>query len=206
MSSSLAPERNGKPVSRRRPVDQKAIEKAVRSILKAVGEDPEREGLKGTPGRVARMYAEVFQGLRENAADHTRVCFSEKYDEIVLVKDIPFYSICEHHLLPFMGQVHVAYIPNGQVLGISKVARVVDAFARRPQVQERLTNQIAHLLNKELRPKGVAVVMEAVHTCMTIRGVKKPGGKVTTSAMLGGFRSNPASRSEVMTLIHGGMR
>lgn len=206
MSSSLAPERNGKPVSRRRPVDQKAIEKAVRSILKAVGEDPEREGLKGTPGRVARMYAEVFQGLRENAADHTRVCFSEKYDEIVLVKDIPFYSICEHHLLPFMGQVHVAYIPNGQVLGISKVARVVDAFARRPQVQERLTNQIADLLNKELRPKGVAVVMEAVHTCMTIRGVKKPGGKVTTSAMLGGFRSNPASRSEVMTLIHGGMR
>ena len=187
-------------------IDTKAIEQAVRAILVAVGEDPEREGLKNTPARVARMYAEVFQGLRQDPAEQTRVRFTEKYDEIVLVKDIPFYSICEHHLLPFVGQVHVAYIPNGQVLGISKIARVVDGFSHRPQVQERLTNQIADLINRELSPKGVAVVMEAVHTCMTIRGVKKPGGKVTTSAMLGGFRTNSASRSEVMTLIHGGMR
>ncbi len=206
MAPAAAPERNGKGTASRKPIDQKAIEKAVREILVAVGENPDREGLANTPARVARMYAEVFQGLREDPAIHTRVCFTEKYDEVVLVKDIPFYSICEHHLLPFIGQVHVAYIPNGQVLGISKVARVVDGFARRPQVQERLTNQIADLLNRELKPKGVAVVMEAVHTCMTIRGVKKPGGKVTTSAMLGGFRTNPASRGEVMTLIHGGLK
>lgn len=194
---------NGGPA---RAVDRGAIERAVRQILAAVGEDPDREGLRETPARVARMYAEVFAGLREDPAVHTRVRFTEKYDEIVLVKDIPFHSICEHHLLPFVGQVHVAYIPNGQVIGISKLARVVDAFAKRPQVQERLTNQIAALLARELKPRGVAVVMEAVHTCMTIRGVKKPGGKVTTSAMLGGFRTNPASRGEVMTLIHGGMK
>ncbi len=208
MGAPLAASRNGKPAGAvaARPVDQKSIEKAVRQILLAVGEDPEREGLKNTPARVARMYAEVFQGLRADPSSHTRVRFTEKYDEIVLVKDIPFYSICEHHLLPFVGQVHVAYIPAGQVIGISKIARVVDSFAHRPQVQERLTNQIADLLNRELSPRGVAVVMEATHTCMTIRGVKKSGGKVTTSAMLGGFRSNPASRSEVMTLIHGGMK
>ncbi|MEK7338988.1 MAG: GTP cyclohydrolase I FolE [candidate division NC10 bacterium] len=183
------------------PVDQPAIERAVRAILKAVGEDPEREGLKDTPARVARMYAELFEGLRKDPRQDLKARFRESYDEVVLVKDIRFHSMCEHHLLPFTGQVHIGYLPNGQVLGLSKLARIVDTLAHRPQVQERLTTQIADLLETELKPKGVAVVMEAVHSCMTIRGVKKPGTSVTTSAMLGRFRSDAASRAEVLALL-----
>ena len=186
-----------------KPVDQAAIRKAVRQILKAVGEDPDREGLLETPDRVARMYVELCEGLRKDPRQDLKARFREKYDEVVLVRDIAFHSICEHHLLPFVGKVHVGYMPNGQVLGLSKLARIVDTFAHRPQVQERLTNQIAELLDRELKPKGVAVVMEASHACMTIRGVKKPGTSVTTSAMLGQFRTNPASRAEVMSLIRG---
>lgn len=183
------------------PVDHAAIERAVRAILKAVGEDPEREGLKDTPARVARMYAELCEGLRKDPRQDLKARFRERYDEVVLIKDIPFHSLCEHHLLPFVGHVHIGYLPNGQVLGLSKLARIVDTLAHRPQVQERLTTQVADLLETELKPKGVAVVMEAVHSCMTIRGVKKPGTSVTTSAMLGRFRSDAASRAEVLALI-----
>lgn len=186
-----------------RPVDQVAIARAVRSILEAVGEDPDREGLRDTPARVARMYAELCEGLRKDPRRDLKALFHECYDEVVLVKGIPFHSLCEHHLLPFIGQVHIGYIPNGQVLGLSKLARIVDSLAHRPQVQERLTNQIAEILGRELKPKGVAVVIEATHTCMTIRGVKKPGTSVTTSAMLGYFRRNPATRAEFMALIRG---
>ena len=186
-----------------RQVDQAAVRKAVRSILKAVGEDPDREGLRDTPARVARMYVELCEGLRKDPRQDLKARFHERYDEVVLVKDIAFHSICEHHLLPFVGKVHIGYMPNGQVLGLSKVARIVDTLAHRPQVQERLTTQIAELLDRELKPKGVAVVMEASHACMTIRGVKKPGTSVTTSAMLGHFRTDPASRAEVMALIGG---
>ena len=184
-------------------VDQASIRRAVRDILKAVGENPDREGLRDTPARVARMYAELCEGLRKDPRADLKARFRERYDEVVLVRDIAFHSICEHHLLPFVGKVHVGYMPNGQVLGLSKLARIVDTFAHRPQVQERLTNQIAELLDKELKPKGVAVVVEATHACMTIRGVKKPGTSVTTSAMLGHFRTSPASRAEVMALIRG---
>ena len=184
-----------------KPVDQAAIRKAVRQILEAVGEDPDREGLRDTPARVARMYAEMCEGLRKDPREDLKARFKERYDEVVLVRDIPFHSLCEHHLLPFIGKVHVGYVPNGQVLGLSKVARIVDTLAHRPQVQERLTNQIAELLHTELKPKGVAVVMEASHACMTIRGVRKPGTSVTTSAMLGCFRTHPATRAEVMALI-----
>ncbi len=184
-------------------VDQPAIRRAVREILKAVGEDPDREGLRDTPARVARMYAELCEGLRKDPRKDLKARFRERYDEVVLVKDIPFHSLCEHHLLPFIGKVHVGYLPSGQVLGLSKVARIVDTLAHRPQVQERLTTQIAELLNRELKPKGVAVVMEASHACMTIRGVKKPGSAMITSAMLGHFRRDPAARAEVMALIRG---
>ncbi len=186
-----------------RPVDQAAIARAVRSILEAVGEDPDREGLRDTPDRVARMYVELCEGLRKDPRQDLKALFHERYDEVVLVKGIPFHSLCEHHLMPFVGQVHIGYIPNGQVLGLSKLARIVDSLAHRPQVQERLTTQIAELLGGELKPKGVAVIIEATHTCMTIRGVKKPGTSVMTSAMLGRFRTSPASRAEVMALIHG---
>lgn len=182
-------------------VDHAAIEGAVRVILRAIGEDPGREGLRDTPARVARMYAELCEGLRKDPRQDLQARFRERYDEIVLVKDIPFHSICEHHLLPFIGEAHVAYLPNGSVLGISKLARVVDALAHRPQVQERLTTEIAEIIHRELKPKGVAVVIEASHACMTVRGVKKPGTSVTTSAMLGRFRTHAASRAEVLALI-----
>ncbi len=184
-------------------VDIERIEKAVREILRAIGEDPEREGIKGTPNRVARMYAELFSGLKDDPRRHIQSAYAENYDEIVLLKDIPFYSMCEHHLLPFMGQAHVGYVPRGNVLGVSKLARIVANFARRPQVQERLTTEIAEFLMKEINARGVAVVIEATHTCMTIRGVKKPGSVMVTSAMLGLFRSDARSRSEVMSLIKG---
>ena len=182
-------------------VDIARIEKAVWEILTAVGEDPDREGLKSTPNRVARMYEELFSGITDDPTRHVKQVFSENYDEIVLLKDIPFYSMCEHHLLPFMGHAHVGYVPRGKVLGISKLARIVESFAHRPQVQERLTTQIAEFLMKKIDARGVVVVMEATHTCMTIRGVKKPGSTMVTSAMLGLFRSDARSRSEVMSLI-----
>jgi GTP cyclohydrolase I len=184
-------------------VDLPRIERAVREILAAVGEDPNREGLRDTPGRVARMYAELFRGLHQDPAEHVRKFFTEKYDEIVLVRDITFESVCEHHLLPFMGKAHIGYLPAGKVIGLSKLARVVEVVSRRPQVQERMTEQIADLLVSELGAKGVGVVVEATHTCMTIRGIRKPGSLCVTSAMKGLFRTNPASRQEVMQLIYG---
>lgn len=187
-------------------VDLPRIERAVREILAAVGENPDREGIVETPARVARMYAELFTGLREDPRQHLKKFFIEKYDEVVLVKDISFNSVCEHHLLPFMGVAHIGYLPNGRVIGLSKLARVVEVVSRRPQVQERMTETIADLLVSELDAKGVAVVVEATHTCMTIRGIRRPGSLCVTSAMRGIFRSHLSSRSEVMTLIYGGKR
>lgn len=191
------------PAPSRGPVDHARIERAVREILLAVGEDPDREGLLQTPARVARMYAELFAGLRQDPRDHLQAAFAEKYDEVVLVRDIAFSSVCEHHLLPFTGRAHVAYIPDGRVLGLSKLARIVDVVARRPQVQERLTEQVADLLVADLGAKGVAVVVEAAHSCMSIRGVRKPGSECVTSAMKGLFRTNVSSRAEVLALIYG---
>ena len=187
----------------RKKVDLERIERAVREILAAIGEDVEREGLRRTPNRVARMYAELFEGMTEDPRGHLQQVFSENYDEIVLLKDIPFHSMCEHHLLPFMGKAHVAYLPRGKVIGVSKLARIVSTFARRPQVQERLTTEIASFLMQEIDAQGVAAVLEATHTCMTIRGVKRPGSVMVTSAMLGRFRSDARSRAEVMSLIRG---
>jgi GTP cyclohydrolase I len=184
-------------------VDQVRIQKAVREILLAVGEDPDREGLRETPARVARMYAELFCGLHSDARIHLRKTFGQKYEEMVLVKDIEFSSMCEHHLLPFTGRAHVAYLPNGRVAGLSKIARVVETLARRPQVQEQMTEQLADLFMTELNARGVGVVLEASHSCMTIRGVRKPGSITTTSAMRGGFRDNSASRNELLALIYG---
>jgi GTP cyclohydrolase I len=184
-------------------VDLPRIERAVREILAAVGEDPDREGLRETPARVARMYCELFSGLRDDPSVHLRKFFTEQYDEMVLVRDISFNSMCEHHLLPFNGVAHIGYVPNGKVVGLSKLARVVESISHRPQVQERMTEDIANLLIKELDVKGVAVVIEATHSCMTIRGVRKPGSICVTSAMKGLFRSNLSSRSEVMNLIYG---
>ncbi|HOB74793.1 MAG TPA: GTP cyclohydrolase I FolE [Phycisphaerae bacterium] len=182
-------------------VDLDRIAAAVREILLAVGEDPDREGLQDTPMRVARMYAELFAGLRTDPAAHLTTVFTEQYDELVVLRDIPFNSLCEHHLMPFEGVAHVAYLPNGKIAGISKLARVVDAFANRPQVQERLTNQIADLLEERLDAKGVAVIMKATHTCMTCRGVKKPGSLMVTSALRGRCKSDARTRSEVMVLL-----
>ncbi len=187
-------------------VDQPRIQRAVREILLAVGENPDREGLRETPARVARMYAELFCGLHVDPRRHLRKFFTETCDEVVLVRDISFNSMCEHHMLPFMGTAHVAYLPGDRVIGLSKLARVVEEVARRPQVQERMTEQIADLLVDELRAKGVAVVIEAIHTCMTIRGVRKPGAVCVTSAMRGCFRSKPSTRAELMTLIYGDHR
>ncbi len=185
-------------------VDIERVEKAVTEILLAIGEDVEREGLKGTPERVARMYAELLAGMQEEPKEHLRSAFTENYDEIVLLRDISFYSICEHHLMPFIGTAAVAYLPSGVVLGVSKLARIVDCFTRRLQVQERLTNQIADFIMNSLKPRGVAVVLEASHSCMTIRGIKKPGSVMVTSALRGIFKSDPKSRSEVMSLMHKG--
>ncbi|KKK91236.1 hypothetical protein LCGC14_2715000 [marine sediment metagenome] len=182
-------------------VDLAKIENAVRDILEAVGADPDREGLKDTPNRVARMYEELFGGVFQDPAEHLTVEFHENYDEMVILRDIPFYSMCEHHLLPFMGKAHVAYIPSGKVVGLSKLARIVESYARRPQVQERLTSQIAELLMNELDAKGAGVILEATHTCMTIRGVKKPGAVMVTSSMLGSFRTNLGTRAEAIKLL-----
>lgn len=182
-------------------IDLRAIESAVRTILKAVGEDPDRAGLVETPRRVAKMYAEMFAGLHTDPARHLRVTFPETYDEIVLVRDIPFTSMCEHHLLPFSGVAHVAYIPNGRVTGLSKLARVVEEVARRPQVQERMTQTVADMLERELETSGAAVVIQAEHSCMAIRGVRKAGSSTVTSALRGVFKTNPSSRAEVLSLI-----
>jgi GTP cyclohydrolase I len=184
-----------------RDVDLARIAAAVREILLAVGEDPDREGLQETPMRVARMYAELFSGLRNEPSSHLITVFTEHYDELVVLRDIPFNSLCEHHLMPFEGVAHVAYLPNGKIAGISKLARVVDAFASRPQVQERLTNQIADLLFERLDAKGVAVILKATHTCMTCRGVKKPGSLMVTSALRGRCKSDARTRSEIMVLL-----
>jgi len=183
------------------PVDLERIANAVREILSAVGEDPDREGLKHTPMRVARMYAEVLGGLHESPRRHLMTFFSEQYDELVVLKDIPFHSMCEHHLLPFAGEAHVAYLPDGRIVGVSKLARVVEAYARRPQVQERMTSQIADLLMEELHARGVAVILRATHLCMTCRGVKKPGSVMITSALRGSCKSDARTRAEVMMLL-----
>ena len=185
------------------PVDQERIQRAVREILIAVGEDPDRAGLLETPARVGRMYAEMFAGLHSNPGRHLKRVFEETYDELVLVRDISFNSMCEHHLLPFIGVAHVGYLPRGKVVGLSKLARVVDEISRRPQVQERMTHQVANLIFEELDAKGVVVVIEAEHTCMSIRGIRKPGSLCVTSAMKGIFRSNLSSRGEIMNLIYG---
>lgn len=186
-----------------RTLDLVKIQAGVRMILEAIGEDPDREGLKDTPARVARMYQEIFCGLEQDPAEHLQVLFSEEHEEMVLVKDIPLYSMCEHHLLPFYGLAHVAYIPRkGKVTGLSKLARVVEGFAKRPQLQERLTSQIANSIMNRLNPRGVLVVVEAEHMCMTMRGVKKPGSMTVTSAVRGIFEKNDATRAEAFSLIN----
>ncbi len=183
-------------------VNTERIKKAVTEILLAIGEDVERDGLKHTPERVAKMYDELLAGMQEDPEIHLSRVFRENYDEIVLLREIPFYSICEHHLMPFIGFAHVAYLPAGMVLGVSKLARIVDCFARRLQVQERLTDQIADFIMNNLKPKGVAVVLEASHSCMTIRGIKKPGSIMVTSSLRGTFKKDPRSRGEILSLIH----
>jgi len=188
------------------PVDHERIRNAVREILFAVGEDPDREGLLETPDRVARMYTEIFAGLHSDPAVFLQKTFTQKHDEMVLVKDIEFASCCEHHLLPFIGKAHIGYLPDGKVVGLSKLARVVDAIARRPQVQERMTEELADLIMKELAPRGVGVIIEASHSCMTIRGVRKPGAMTITSAVRGIVKTNPSTRSEMMSLVFGNSR
>ena len=183
-------------------MDRERIEKAVREILLAVGEDPDREGLKETPSRVARMYEEIFAGLEEDPKTHLKIFNEGNVNEMVVVRDIPLYSMCEHHLLPFVGKAHIAYISNdGKVIGLSKLARIVNSFARRPQLQERLTSQIADFLDENLSTKGVAVVIEAEHFCMTMRGVRAAGAKTQTSALRGAMRSDAKTRSEAMSLL-----
>jgi GTP cyclohydrolase I len=182
-------------------VDLPRIERAIREILLAVGEDPDREGLLETPGRVARMYRELLSGLHQDPRAHLQKFFTEKYDEVVVVRDISFCSLCEHHLLPFMGKAHIGYLPNGKVVGLSKLARLVEVVSRRPQVQERMTDTVAQMLEDELDVRGVAVVIEASHSCMTIRGIRKPGSLCVTSAMRGKFRESASTRAEVMHLM-----
>jgi GTP cyclohydrolase IA len=185
------------------PVDRDRIERAVREILAAIGEDPDRDGLLRTPSRVADMYAEICAGLSQDPTSHLVVTFEADHDEMVLVRDIALYSICEHHLVPFHGRAHVAYIPNedGRITGLSKLARLVDGFAKRPQVQERLTTQIADALVKALAPRGAFVMIEAEHLCMSMRGVRKPGTLTVTSAVRGLFKDNPSTRAEVMAML-----
>lgn len=183
-------------------MDRKKIEKAVRDIIEAIGEDPRRQDLQGTPGRVAEMYEEIFSGIRQDPAKELEVVLDQKHDEIILLKDIPLYSTCEHHLLPFIGKAHVAYIPKaGRVTGLSKFARVVDSFSRRLQVQERLTTLIADTIMKKLRPRGVMVIIEAEHLCMSMRGIRKPGTVTVTSAVRGIFKENEKTRAETLALI-----
>lgn len=188
------------------PVDLARIEAAVREILTAIGEDPDRDGLRDTPARVARMYEEIFSGLREDTDQHLQTTFEANHDEMVMVRDIAFAASCEHHLVPFIGRAHVAYIPNddGRITGLSKLARLVDAYAKRPQVQERMTSQIADQIERSLEPKGVLVVLEAEHLCMSMRGVRKPGSTTVTSAVRGLFRESNATRAEAMRFIERG--
>ena len=185
-------------------IDKKRIEKAVREILEAIGENPDRDGLRRTPERVAAMYEEVFSGLYDSPDQHLAVTFAADHDEMIMVKDIPLYSLCEHHLVPMMGKAHVAYVPNisGRITGLSKLARLVDSYSRRPQVQERLTSQIADEIERSLTPRGVLVVIEAEHLCMSMRGVQKPGTTTVTSAVRGLFRANAATRAEALQFIH----
>jgi len=183
-------------------IDKDRIRAAVREIIEAIGEDPDREGLRETPDRVANMYEEIFMGLDKKPEDVIKIFKEDEHEEVVLVKDIPLYSMCEHHLLPFIGVAHVAYIPKkGKIIGLSKIARVVEILARRPQLQERLTSEIADTIMKAAEPHGVAVVIEAEHLCMTMRGIKKPGSKTVTSALRGILRSEAKTRAEVMSLI-----
>jgi len=186
-----------------RKMDLPRIEKAVREILVAIGDDPARPGLRDTPARVARMYEELFAGLHEDPERHLETTFDENHHELVVLRDIPFNSMCEHHLMPFEGKAHIAYIPGGQIVGLSKLARIVDSYARRPQVQERLTGQVADLLAAKVHVLGCAVIIEAVHTCMTCRGVKKPGSVMVTSALRGTLHSNASTRAEALTLLRG---
>jgi GTP cyclohydrolase I len=197
------------PEAARGTVDKPRIEAAMREILVAIGEDPDRDGLVRTPARIADMYEEILSGLHDDPARHLSVTFEADHDEMVMVRDIPLASLCEHHFVPFTGRAHVAYIPgaDGRITGLSKIARLVDGFARRPQVQERLTSQVADALQAELRPEGVFVVIEAEHLCMSMRGVRKPGSLTVTSAVRGIFKTNPATRAEAMSLItHPGNR
>jgi GTP cyclohydrolase IA len=192
--------KRGKPAS----ADLDRIARGVRLILEGIGEDPNREGLRDTPQRVAEMYAELTAGMREDPTEHIVPLSGNKHDEMVIVKDISIASLCEHHLAPFVGKCHIAYIPkNGKILGVSKLARLSETFSRRLQLQERLTSEIANTLFDQLQPLGVMVVIEAEHTCMTLRGVKKSGAKTVTSAVLGGFRKDPRTRAEAMALITG---
>lgn len=188
----------------RSAVDTARIQVAVREILLAIGENPDREGLEQTPARVAAAYAELFAGLLEDPRQHLAVTFDEQHRELVVLRDIPFASVCEHHLLPFTGRAHIGYIPCGHVVGLSKLARLVEGYARRPQVQERLTSTIANVLMEELAPDGCGVVIEASHTCMTIRGIQKAGATMVTSAMRGSFQRRPATRAEFLALVRNG--
>jgi GTP cyclohydrolase IA len=183
--------------------DSGRIERAVRELIEAVGENPEREGLRDTPARIARMYGEIFAGLYMDPADYLRTQFDEGHDEMVILRDIPFYSVCEHHLVPFHGVAHVGYIPDGKVVGLSKLARVVDGFAKRPQLQERLTAQIADAIMQALNPDGVAVVVECEHLCLTMRGIKKAGSTMVTSAVRGLFERSAVTRQEFFSLVKG---
>ena len=202
--STAAPDEQVEEVQQRRQVDLELIARGVRLILEGIGEDPERAGLQRTPERVAEMFAELTAGMHEDPQSHVVPLPGDTHDEMVIVKDISIASICEHHLAPFVGRCHIAYIPrHGRILGLSKLARLAETFARRLQVQERLTSQIANTLYEGLKPLGVMVVIEAEHTCMTLRGVKKPGAITVTSCVLGGFRKDPRTRAEAMALIKG---
>ncbi len=184
-------------------MDHARIQAAVNELLAAIGEDPKREGLLDTPRRIADMYVEIFGGLEIDPTQYLKVGFEVAHDEMVILRDIPFYSMCEHHFLPFHGEAHVGYVPDGRVVGISKLARVVEAFARRPQIQEQLTSQVAEAIMEALQPDGVAVVIEAEHLCMTMRGVKKPGSRMVTSAMRGQFKRSSVTRAEFLSLVSG---
>jgi GTP cyclohydrolase I len=183
--------------------DRERTKAAVIELLQAIGEDPSRDGLRDTPRRIADMYGEIFSGLDEDPTEHLKVGFEVAHDEMVILRNIPFYSMCEHHFLPFHGEAHVGYVPEGRVVGISKLARVVEGFARRPQIQEQLTSQVADALMESLQPDGVAVVIEAEHLCMTMRGVQKPGSRMVTSAMRGHFKTSSVTRAEFLSLVHG---